>query len=250
MKFLSVSFKYVNPAKLKIIVFGSPSILNELTIRGTFLREDICIRFSPVVKNLGFRLDENLSFKKQISHVKSSCFLKLRSLARIRSFLSTKQMTILVQAVVISFLDYCNALYFGSGKSNYNQLQVIQNRACRIIFGLKKRDDVVEHMKSLHWLRINERVLFKVLLLIYKCVHGLAPTYLNDLISFNNISLTRRNSLHISLCQASHPRAFQTAAPKLWSQLPDTIKSCASISSFKSSLKTFLFKKSYNIDWK
>ena len=247
-KWMDEHYLLLNPAKTEIIVFGSPSILNELTIRGTFLREDICIRFSPVVKNLGFRLDENLSFKKQISHVKSSCFLKLRSLARIRSFLSTKQMTILVQAVVISFLDYCNALYFGSGKSNYNQLQVIQNRACRIIFGLKKRDDVVEHMKSLHWLRINERVLFKVLLLIYKCVHGLAPTYLNDLISFNNISLTRRNSLHISLCQASHPRAFQTAAPKLWSQLPDTIKSCASISSFKSSLKTFLFKKSYNID--
>ena len=99
-------------------------------------------------------------------------------------------------------------MHFGSGKLNYNQLQVIQNRACRIISVLKKRDDVVEHMKSLHWLRINERILFKVLLLIYKCIHGLAPTYLNDIISFNNISLTRRNSLHISLCQASHPQAF------------------------------------------
>ena len=60
---------------------------------------------------------------------------------------------------------------------------------------------------------------------IYKCIHGLAPTYLNHLISFNNISLTRRNSLHISLCQASHPQAFQAAAPKLWSQLPDSISS-------------------------
>ena len=238
----------LNPGKTEIIVFGSPSVLNELTIKGTFLRDNICIRFSPVVKNLGIRLDESLTFKNQVNCVKSSCFLKLRSIVRIKSFLTIKQMSILVQSVVISSLDYCNALYFGTSKSICNQLQVIQNRACRIIFGLKKRDSVVEKMKSLHWLRINERIVFKVLLLVYKCANGLAPAYLNELISFNNISLTRRNSLHISVHQPSHPQAFQTAAPKLWHQLPDNIKSCATISAFKSSLKTYLFKKSYNID--
>ena len=176
------------------------------------------------------------------------CFLKLRSIGRMKPFLSTKQVTMLVQAVVISSLDYCNALYFGCNGSVIKQLQTIQNRACRVIFGLKKQDAVLEKMKSLHWLRINERIIFKTLLLVFKGFHGLGPSYINELICFNNISSTRRQSLHIPVNTPCHPRAFQTSAPKLWHQLPDHIKHCNSIEHFKGALKTHLFKQSYNID--
>lgn len=247
---MSHHFLQLNPGKTEIIVFGTPSVLGELTIRGTFLNSDTCIRFSPVVKNLGFRLDECLTFKKQVTTLKSTCFFKLRAIARMKSFLSVKQMSMLVQAVIMSALDYCNALYYGCNKSTIKHLQVIQNRACRVIFGLKKRDDVTEKMKSLHWLRIEERIVFKILLLVYKGVNGLAPSYINDLLSFNNtVSTTkRRSSLHISLCESTHPRAFQTAAPKLWHQLPTSIKSCQSVEQFKRLLKSYLFKKCYNIE--
>ena len=245
---MSEHFLQLNPGKTEIIVFGTPAALGKLIIKGTFLDSKTCIRFSPVAKNLGFRLDECLTFNKQVANLKSICFLKLRAIAKMKPFLTVKQMTMLVQAVIISALDYCNALYYGCNKSVIRQLQVIQNRACRIIFGLKKRAAVDEKMQSLHWLKIDERIVFKILLLVYKGIHGMAPSYISELLSFNNTvtSSKRRSSLHISL--QTHPRAFETAAPKLWHQLPSTIKSCETIGLFKTLLKTYLFKKSYNLE--
>jgi hypothetical protein len=245
---MSEHFLQLNPGKTEIIVFGTPAVLGKLTIKGTFLDSETCIRFSPVAKNLGFRLDECLTFEKQVTNLKTSCFLKLRAISKMKPFLTTQQMTMFVQAVIISSLDYCNALYYGCNKSVTRQLQVIQNRACRIIFGLKKRADVNEKMQSLHWLKIDERIVFKILLLVYKGVHGMAPSYINELLSFNNIvtSNKRRSSLHISL--QSHPRAFETVAPKLWHQLPSSIRTCQTIDLFKTHLKTYLFKKSYNLE--
>ena len=97
------------------------------------------------------------------------------------------------------FLPWTTATLYIMDVANL-QLQVIQSRACRIIFGLKKRADVDEKMKSLHWLKVDERIVFKILLLVYKGIHGMAPSYINELLSFNNTvtSSNRRASLHIS----------------------------------------------------
>ena len=101
----------LNAGKTEVIVFGTPGLLSQLQIQGVFLSSNTCIRLSPVVKNLGFRLDNTLSMKKQVSHVKKVCFHKLRQIARMRYFLSTKQLTILIQAVITTSLDYCNTLH-------------------------------------------------------------------------------------------------------------------------------------------
>jgi hypothetical protein len=248
-EWMSAHFLQLNAGKTEIIVFGSPTILNELSIQGTFLDADTCVRFSPVVKNLGFRIDSHLNFKQQVACLKSTCFNKLRYIAKMKPFLTTKQMGTLVQAVIVSSLDYCNAMYYGCNRTVLSQLQTIQNRACRVVFGLKKRESVEDRLQSLHWLKVNERIEFKLLLLAYKSIHGLAPIYLSELLYLNGNSGRRRSSLHIPLgnnsCKA---RAFQLAVPKLWHNLPNDIKECPTLLSFKSNLKTFLFKKSYNIN--
>ena len=245
-KWMGKHYLQINPGKTEIVVFGSPAVLNDLTLKGVFLNSKTCIRLSPVAKSLGFRLDSTLSFRHQVKSVKTASFLKLRNIGRMRSFLSTKQMSMLVQALIMSSLDYCNALYYGCAKSIINQLQNIQNRACRIIFGLHRKQPVDEKMKSLHWLKVEQRIEFKLCLLIYKALNGLAPSYICELITFNNISSRRTSSLHVPLVKESHPRAFQTLAPSLWNQLPLHIKTSKDVVSFKSLLKTHLFKKSYN----
>ena len=165
-----------------------------------------------------------------------------------KSFLTIKQMTILTQALVVSALDYCNALYYGIDTVFINQLQVCQNRACRVIFGLKKRDSVTQHLQSLHWLRIRERVDFKVLLLVYKCLNGLAPEYLAELLQYNNLSGSRCPTLKSSVT-ATHrgARAFQASAPLLWNSLPVELRQSPNVNNFKCTLKTFLFKRSYSL---
>jgi len=245
-KWMTRNYLQLNPGKTEIIVFGSPSVLASLSIRGVFLDEGVCIRFSPVVKNLGFRLDSCLTFNDQVKKLKQSCFHKLRHIAKMKYFLTETQIRILIQAVILSKIDYCNSLYYGCQTYVINQLQVIQNRACRIIFGMKKRENVDHRLQELHWLKVKERIEFKVLLLIFKSVKGQAPDYLNELITFNNDSGCRRRSLHI-VNPRMQCRAFQSAAPVLWNLLPHSIRDSDTVTIFKSRLKTHLFKRSFNI---
>ena len=238
----------LNPGKTEVIVFGTPSVLHKIKIHGTFINPSICIRFVSSVKNLGIYLDSGITFCNQVKNLKQSCFHKLRNIAKMKSFLTIKQMTILTQALVVSALDYCNALYYGIDTVFINQLQVCQNRACRVIFGLKKRDSVTQHLQSLHWLRIRERVDFKVLLLVYKCLNGLAPEYLAELLQYNNLSGSRCPTLKSSVT-ATHrgARAFQASAPLLWNSLPVELRQSPNVNNFKCTLKTFLFKRSYSL---
>jgi hypothetical protein len=239
-------FLQLNASKTEIIVFGSPSVLSELSINGVFLKHDACVRLSPVVKNLGFRLDSALTFKHQVSKLKSTCFTTLRNINKMKTILTTKQLQILVQAVVVSLLDYCNGLYFECSQSLINQLQLIQNKACRVIFGLKNKDSVEEKMKSMHWLKVEQRIEFKIILLVYKSLNELAPLYLTELFSHYIASSSNRSSkILIPRQYMQCTRAFQTAGPRLWNQLPADIRDCHTIGIFKQKLKTHLFRKSY-----
>ena len=122
-KWMASHYLLLNPGKTEIIFFGCQSTLSNLKITGTFLTQSLCIRFVSTVKNLGFWLDSNLSFKHQITTLKSSCFHKLRNLSKMKPHLLSKQLKILTQALVISSLDYCNSLYYGINASLLAQLR-------------------------------------------------------------------------------------------------------------------------------
>ena len=197
------------------------------------------------MKNLGFRLDSKLTLKPQLTALKSSYMLKLRNISRIKSFLSNDQIKVLVLAIVISTIDYCNALYYRCPGNVIDQLQVIQNRACRIIFGLKKKESVEEKLQSLHWLKVKERIEFKLLMLIYKALHNAAPTYISELLT--PASLDSRNKFILHTGNQKSNRAFKCCAPVLWNSLPNALKHCDNLQTFKSGLKTHLFGKSFNL---
>ena len=120
---------------------------------------------------------------------------------------------------------------------------MIQNRACRVIFGLKKRDSVASHLKSLHWLKIPERIEFKILLLVFKGLNGLAPMYISELLQQNNTS--GRHSQNLLIPSNLPARCFSYAGPKLWHGLPNELKELQNIDLFKKKLKTFLFARSH-----
>lgn len=197
-----------------------------------------------VAKNLGFLLDSSLRLDPQIKKLKASVCHKLRNIAKMRPFLCERQLQIITQALVLSSLDYCNGLYIGANQRILKQLQSLQNRAARIIKGIKRREDVESHLKNLHWLKIQERIEFKILLLTFKCIHGLAPKYLCDLIQYSSGS-----GRHVSLLTpvSTSPKAFSAAAPKLWNDLPQDIKQSITVDNFKNKLKAHLFRKSYCI---
>ena len=108
-------------------------------------------------------------------------FFHLRNIAKIRNFLSKNDAEQLIHAFVTSRLDYCNALLSGYLDKALNKFQLVLNTAARILTRTKKCDHITKVLASLHWLPVKARADFKVLLLTYKALHGLAPTYLSDL---------------------------------------------------------------------
>ena len=246
-RWMSSHYLQLNPGKTEVMVFGNPTTLAKLDIKGLFITPEICVRFVSTAKSLGFHLDSGLTFFHQVDKLKVQCSNKLRNIAKMKQFLSIQQMQQLVQALVISSLDYCNSLYFGTHSRNIRLLQSIQNRACATILGLKKRDPKAIHMKNLHWLRIPERIEFKIILTVFKSLSGLAPDYLSSLVNYNNISGSRVPTLRIHVPQSkSGSRAFVYSAAMLWNNLPVSIKSCSDIKTFKTLLKTYLFSQTYD----
>ncbi|KAI2646502.1 Magnesium transport protein CorA [Labeo rohita] len=90
------------------------------------------------VRNLGVLLDDTLKFDKQISTVIGSSFYQLRTLAKIKHFLTDKTLEMAVHAFITSRLDYCNSLYCGISKSQIARLQLVQNAAAKFLLKKKK----------------------------------------------------------------------------------------------------------------
>ena len=131
------------------------------------------------VKNLGVILDVDLNFQRHISSIcKTAFFNHLRNISRVRSFLSQSDSEKLVHAFISSRLDYCNGLFAGLAKQTLNKLQLIQNAAARVLTKTKRFEDITPILTSLHWLPVKQRFDFKIFIIVFKSMNGLAPMLL------------------------------------------------------------------------
>lgn len=109
-------------------------------------------------------------------------------------------------------------------------------------------DHVTPVLRSLHWLPVSARIDFKILLLVFKVLNGLGPLYLCELlepyIPNRNLRSSRKKLLMVPKCNLKTYgyRAFSHRAPTLWNALPDDIRQVDHIQTFKSKLKTHLFR--------
>ena len=171
-KWMNNQFLKINPDKTEILLLYPRSMENEVIIRGTIINDQQCIRFSEEVKNVGVWIDKNLEMTNHINKIVSHCFKILKDIRRIRSFLTQKDTETLVHSVTSMRFDYCNSLFHKINKSNIDKLQKVQNAAARLIVRKKKRESISETIKDLHWLRVDARIMYKILLLVYKGVNG------------------------------------------------------------------------------
>ncbi|XDV15081.1 hypothetical protein PO909_015221 [Leuciscus waleckii] len=106
----------------------------------------------------------------------------MHNIRKIRPFLTEHATQLIVQALVISRLDYCNALLAGLPACATKPLQMIQNAAARLVFNEPKRAHVTPLFISLHWLPLAARIKFKALTLAYRTITGSAPSYFHSLL--------------------------------------------------------------------
>ncbi len=158
----------------------------------------------------------------------------------------------MVHAYVTSRLDGGNAVLYGLPDRLISKLQRVQHAAARVIALTDRREHITPVLQALHWLPVEQRVTFKVLVLTFRAVHGLGPQYLTELVKPYETSRHLRSSdsllLHTprSRLRTYGDRAFANAAPRLWNSLPTNLRSTDSEPTFRAKLKTYLFKQAYN----
>ena len=200
-------------------------------------------------RSLGVVIDDNMIFDVRISDICRSSFYQLRNLSKIRKYLTRESSEIAMHAFITSKLDYFNSLLYGCRKMQLKKLQCIQNTAARIITRTRKFDHITPVLSDLHRLLVSYRFVFKILLLVFKSLNHLSPSYLADRLSYQSHSRNLRSSSRQLLEQPRSftktygDRAFSVCVPKLWNSLPLDLRKSPSLTSFKKGLKTYLFRK-------
>jgi hypothetical protein len=247
----------MNPEKTQFLWLGSRQQLSHIKIVPLHLHNGTIIVPSTSVRNLGVIFDSNLTMAEHVNNVTRACFYQLRQLRFIRHSLSDDAARMLVHAFIASKVDYCNALLFGATSHVTRKLQAVLNAAARLITGVRRSDHITPVLRDdLHWLPVEQRAMYKIALLVYKCLHGTAPTYLAE----HCITLTTldrhhqlRSTTSGDLQQArtrTHrfgPRSFRSSGPAVWNSLPPAIKDFSTnLNNFKALLKHHLFLAAYS----
>ena len=134
-----------NKTELMLVTFKGTKHLHNL--RTSFTIENAQIPIKQSVKNLGFTLDCNLTMNTQVSNIARTCYFELRRLESIRTFLTSTGTVTHVSAFVLSGIDYCNSLLFGSTHDVTSLLQQMQNYAAGVILRLPKSCSITIHLK-------------------------------------------------------------------------------------------------------
>ena len=189
--------------------------------------------------------------KEHIKTVCKSAMAAIRCIGQIRGFLTNQATLTLVHAFVTSRIDSCNSLLFGLPATDIHRIQMLQNIAARLATRTRRQHSITQTLKKLHWLPVDRRIAFKVLLLTYKAQNSSTPSYLADLIPDlisqyhppRNLRSSNQALLRIPKTNTSYygSRAFAVAGSNLWNNLPQFIRHAPTFSNFKSMLKTYLF---------
>lgn len=204
---------------------------------------------SKSVRNLGIVFDDQMNMSNHVTQLCKSINWLIRNISRIRPYIDFDTCHNTVRAIILSRLDYCNVLLNRVSKKDLKRLQILQNKCARLICLKPKFEHATPLLNQLHWLPVSERIMYKTLLMVYKSMNGLSPRYIQDCLvvkttSSDMMSTRSTGSTYFMLPIAKKcagERAFSVAAPFLWNRLPEHIRNAASLSIFKTSLKSYLF---------
>ena len=184
----------LNPSKTELIWFDRRAMsCTELLDEHLHVDDACIIQPTEVVRDLGVLLDSQLSLSNHITSVARACFFHLRRIRQTKRCLNEQCLRVLVQALVISRLDYCNSILTGLPDSTLHPLTKVLHTAARLIKNLQRHDHITEPMKQLHWLPIRARISFKIILLMFNIHSGSSPLYMSSLVTPCASTLSRRN---------------------------------------------------------
>uniref|UniRef100_A0A8D2J284 Reverse transcriptase domain-containing protein n=1 Tax=Varanus komodoensis TaxID=61221 RepID=A0A8D2J284_VARKO len=167
----------LNPDKTEVLLVGGSGFgEGELNL----VLNGVALPPRAKVRSLGMLLDPELSLEAQVTTAARSAFLQLRLIHQLRPYLEYDCLATVTHALVTSHLDFCNAFYVGLPLKTVRILQLVQNRAARLLTGTGRYVHMTPVLRQLHWLPIEVQAQFKVLVMTYKALNGLGPGYLKE----------------------------------------------------------------------
>ena len=213
------------------------------------------LRHHRRVRNLGMIIDGALTMGAHVDKLVGICFFHLRQLRMVRRTLDADAAHALVRALIHSRLDYCNSVLAGLPAYMLKRLQSVLNAAARLVLQLPGRQSVsIPKAEKLHWLWFTHRVTYKLCVLVYKGMHGLAPDYLSrrcvrvrDVPGRAHLRSASAGQLMVPTTNKKTigDKGFSHCGPVARNNLPLHLRSddCTpSLDCFKKHLKTDLFK--------
>ena len=233
----------LNPSKTEFMIMGSKTKLKSRTTDKLTIN-DVDFNLRDSITSLGCILDKNLSLKAWISNTVRKCNYALHSIYKIGRYLSASNRKTLVNALVLSKIDYMCGLLANLPKTEINKLEKIQREGIRCIYNLRKRDSIRRHYKALGWNTVEHKIKIRCNSIIHKAISGQGPKYIQEMFS-NEVQITgvttrrgtdRLNILEQRPLSEAHRRSIRIHGPKLYNDLPNKVKA-KKLAAFKSELK-------------
>jgi len=241
-----------NPDKAEVLWCATNQRQHHL-LTTALLIEGAAVTPAKSVRDLGIYIDADLVMRTHVQRTVSRCYAALRQLRQIRRSVPPVTFQSLVITLVLPRLDYGNAVLVGLPVYLTRRLQSVLNSAARLIYHMRSLDHITDALATLHWLRVPERITYKIAVLSYKVLHGSAPRYLGPLVPVSDqpglraLRSADTNRLLVPPIKLSTvgSRAFPVAGPRVWNALPEEITSSSSQMTFCQRLKACLFWKSF-----
>ena len=191
--------------------------------------------------------------KKHIIKICQTAYFELKRISSIHRFLAEDTTKILVTSYILSRLDYCNCLLMGTPNSVIQPLQKIQNFSARLVLLAPRHHHSTLLPEKLHWLPISECFKYKVACMCFSAINASGPAYLSELLHVYTPSHTLCSSSDTCMleiqqykCKTHGFCTFSCFGPHIWNSLPQDLRHCSTLSSFKAKLNTFLFSQYFH----
>jgi hypothetical protein len=241
----------LNSSKTQAMLIATPNThkliehhnLTKLHLNGTD------ITYCDTVKNLGVTFDKHLNWDKQISSVSQKVYGTLNNLNKFRAMTPESIRLKLIKTLVLPHLDYCSFAYCNINKEQEKRLQVLLNAAIYYVYDVPFKARLSPYFLKSGILKVQERHELELLLMTHKIVNKNCPPYLHDLIKFVSDASSRTTRAHkfklrVPFVGVDAPEgSFSVKSCRLWNNLSEKLCATQNIKSFKSELKSLLFKR-------
>ena len=213
------------------MVCGTKHCINKFQNMHFMICNDVIERVE-CYKYLGVWFDSLLKWDVNVTGICKKVSQRIGLVSRLRKFVPLKTTKLLATSLAIPYFDYCNLVWYNCVQCSKSKLQVLYNRLARVVLNEDPRTHISDMFNFLGWKTLDVRSNINTACMVFKCLKGDAPCYLQSNFSAVNMhhSYNTKSSVggclkqHKALTQAGQ-RTFHYRGVGTWNKLPPNLRS-------------------------